>query len=74
MSKFNAAEKEKLDLYNQSPPAHVTKPMKRHFPSVTAALGLLPLIKPQHALAVSLTLGLVLRWEKFKAVLEQIAG
>ena len=74
MSKFNTAGKEKLDLYNQPPPAHMTKPMKSHFPNVTAALGLLSLIKPQHMLAVSLTLCWVLWWVKFKAALEQTAG
>lgn len=73
MSKFNTAGKEKLDLYNQSLPAPIAKPMKSHFPNVTAVLGLLSLIKPQHALAVNLTLGRVLRWVTFKAALEQTA-
>lgn len=73
-SKFNTWGKEKLDLYNQSPPAHIAKPMKRHSPNATTALGLLSLTKPQHVLAVSLILVWVLWWLKFKVVLEQTDG
>lgn len=71
MSKFNTARKEKPDLYNQFPTAYITKVVKSHFPNVTAGLSLLSLIKPWHMQAVSLTLGRVLRWLRFKAGLEQ---
>lgn len=52
MSKFNTARKEKLDLYNQFPTAHITKAVKSHFPNVTADLSVLSLIKLQHTLAL----------------------
>lgn len=48
--------------------------MKRRFPNVTAALGLLSLITMQHVLAASLTLGWIQRWVTFNTALEQSVG